>query len=257
PKQEKNLPASMPNLKGHTALDYPGWDLAIKDQQRADLWLKQFANYKQAGEMPTVQFVYLPRDHTWTLMSGRPAPPAMVADNDWALGRIVDAVSHSSFWKDTAIFVTEDDAQDGADHVDGHRTVAQIISPYTQTSKVDSTFYSTVSVLHTMELIVGVTPMTQFDATSTPMWRSFTATPNLATYSVEKPKQSMTARNPAHGPMAAICARLDFSHPDGVSPLIAAKACRLSMHGSLDGWPPKGAAQTGAYVSGSGGDGDD
>jgi YVTN family beta-propeller protein len=249
PKDDKNLPASMPNLRGHTALDYAGWDLNVSDQKRADLWLKQFASYKKTGAMPTVQFVYLPRDHTWTLWSGKPGPAAMVADNDLALGRIVDAVSHSAFWKDTAIFVTEDDAQDGADHVDGHRTVAQVISPYSQTGKVDSTFYSTVSMLHTMELIVGVTPMTQFDATSTPMWRCFTSTANLTPYTVKKPRQSLTQRNPVGGPMSAVCERMDFSHPDGISPLVATKACWLSSHGSLAGWPPKGVAANCSFLT--------
>ena len=255
PEKAENLPTSMPDLQGHTDLNYPGWDLSVSDQQRYLLWKTQFDAYEKAGEMPTVQFIYLPRDHTWTLQPGKLAPASMVADNDYALGKIVDRVSHSKFWEDTAIFVTEDDAQDGADHVDGHRTVAQIISPYTQTGAVDSTFYSTVSVLHTMELILGISPMTQFDATATPMYRSFTPTPVKEPYSVVKPDQSMTVRNPTHGPMAAICAKLDFSHPDAVSPVIAAKACWLSVHGSLDGWPPKGAAQTGAYVeSGSAGD---
>jgi YVTN family beta-propeller protein len=256
PKKEENLPTSMPNLQGHTELDYPGWDLSVPDQKRADLWLAKLKTYTQSGEMPTVQFVYLPRDHTWTLSPQKTAPAAMVADNDWALGRIVEGVSHSPFWKDTAIFVTEDDAQDGADHVDGHRTVAQIISRYTQTGNVDSTFYSTVSMLHTMELILGVTPMTQFDATATPMWRSFTSIPVDAVYNAVKPQQRMSQRNPANGPMSEICARLDFSHPDAVSPVIAAKACRLAMHGHLDGWPPEGAAQTGVYVEESEADDD-
>src|SRR5262249_59235665 len=105
-----------------------------------------------------------------------------VADNDLALGRMVEAVSNSLFWSDTAIFVVEDDAQNGPDHVDAHRTVALVISPYTQTGSVDSTFYSTSSMLRTIELIVGLPPMTQFDA-ATPMLATFADTPNAAPYS--------------------------------------------------------------------------
>ncbi len=174
------VPATMPGLAGHTDLDYSGWDLRYPDQSRVDEWLKDFSGFESSGQMPTVQLVYLPRDHTMNTASGQPAPTAMVADNDLALGRLVDAVSHSRFWPDTAIFVVEDDAQDGADHVDTHRTVAQVISPYSQLGTVDSTFYSTVSMLRTIELIVGVPPLTQFDAAATPMSACFSPVPEPA-----------------------------------------------------------------------------
>src|SRR5205823_8372017 len=142
-------------------------------------------------------FVRLPNDHNAGTTPGRPTPAAYTADNDLSLGRLVDAVSHSPYWKSTAIFVTEDDAQNGPDHVDAHRTISQVISPYTQTGQVDSTFYSTVSMLRTMELILGLAPMTQFDAAATPMSNVFTATSNTAAYSAITPAQSLTQTNGA------------------------------------------------------------
>src|SRR5262249_39664289 len=155
-------------------------------------WLKEFNAYKAAGNLPTVEFVRLPSDHTGGTAPGYPTPRAMVADNDLALGKLVDAVSHSPYWATTAIFVIEDDAQDGPDHVDAHRTAAQVISPYTQTAAVDSTFYSTVSMLRTIELIVGIAPLTQFDAQARPMTAAFTAKPDLAAYDAVTPSQSLT-----------------------------------------------------------------
>ena len=118
-------------------------------------------------------------------------------------------MSHSSYWGSTAIFVIEDDAQEGPDHVDAHRTVAQVISPYTQTGKVDSTFYSQVSVLRTIEQIVGLAPMTQFDAAATPMLNSFTDTPNMTAYSAITPTQDVHEKNPIPGPHFSIYASLD------------------------------------------------
>ncbi len=210
------IPTSMPNLAGHTDINYTGWNLKYDDQLRMDEWMQEFTAYKASGWLPTMEFVYLPQDHTMVTATDQPQPTSMVADNDLALGRLVDAVSHSQFWSSTAIFVVEDDAQDGPDHVNGHRTIAQVISPYTQTGAIDSTQYSTVSMLRSMELILGIQPMTQFDAAATPMYASFKSAPNLATYSAIVPQQSLTALNPATAPMAAYFAAADWSRPDAV-----------------------------------------
>jgi phospholipase C len=137
----------------------------------------------------------------------------MVADNDLALGKLVDAVSHSKFWASTAIFVIEDDAQNGPDHVDAHRMPAQVISPYTQTGKIDSTFYSTVSVLRSIEQIVGIGAMTQFDAAATPLTASFSSKPNLAPYDAVVPS-TLGEINGASAPMAAASQGMDFSQQD-------------------------------------------
>jgi len=207
---------SIPGLLGHTDMKYPGWDLYVKDQVRIDRWLKVFSGYEAANSMPTVQFVYLPSDHTFGTTPRARKPTAYVADNDLALGKLVDAVSHSQFWPSTAIFALEDDAQDGPDHVDGHRSIAFAISPYTQTGKVDSTFYSGVSVLRTMEMILGVPPMTQFDAYATPMTAAFTSTPNLRPFNYLPNEVSLTAKNKTTAPMAKASLSIDFAEPDRI-----------------------------------------
>src|SRR5215468_6188888 len=228
------VPTSMPGLVGHTDLQYSGWDLKLSDQARVDEWLNEFAGYLASGDLPAVEFVYLPRDHTMNTASGQPTPTAMVADNDLAVGRLVDAVSHSHFWPETAIFIVEDDAQDGPDHVEMHRTVAQVISPYTQTGAVDSTFYSTVSMLRTIELIAGIPPLTQFDAAATPMSASFSSTPRFQPYDAITPMTSLIATNPASAPMATLAATWDYSVPDRIPRRLA----NLALWKSLKGGQP-------------------
>jgi phospholipase C len=140
-----------------------------------------------------------------------------MADNDLALGMIVEAVSKSKFWAKTAIFVLEDDAQNGPDHVDSHRSPAYVISPYTRRSGIiDSTHYNTTSMLRTMELILGLRPMTHFDAAATPMWRAFTAKADTAAYSAVRPQHRLDERNPANAPMAAQSERFNFEEADRI-----------------------------------------
>jgi YVTN family beta-propeller protein len=211
-----------PRLAAHTDLSFAGYDLSKPDSvpdliqtgvnqpTRIAEWLKEFNAYETGGTLPAVEFVRLPNDHTAVNTIGAPTPRAYVADNDYALGQLVDAVSHSKDWGSTAIFVIEDDAQEGPDHVDAHRTITQVISPYTQTGKVDSTFYSQVSVLRTIEQIVGLAPMTQFDAAATPMLNSFTDTPNMTPYTVIKPTQNVHEKNPVNAPLADPNVTLDM-----------------------------------------------
>ena len=160
----------------------------------------------------------LGEDHTQGLQAGKYTPIAHVASNDQALGQMVEAISHSRFWKDTAIFVIEDDAQDGPDHVDAHRTVGLVISPYVKRNTVDSTLYTTASMVRTMELILGLPPMTQYDQNATPMLGCFTFTPDLTAYADLKPQVDLEARNPAEGAGATASAKLDFSGPDRADP---------------------------------------
>jgi YVTN family beta-propeller protein len=203
-----------PTLAAHTDPKFAGYNLGISDQDRFAEWKREFDGYVANGDLPTLEFIKFPRDHTCGTSPKCPTPQAMVADSDYAFGRLVDAVSHSKYWASTAIFQIEDDAQDGPDHVDAHRTVAHVISPYTQTGKVDSTFYSSVSVLRTVELLLGLHPMTQFDAAATPMVKSFTDHPDMTPYSVIVPKQPLDQMNAASAPMAAESARMNFSHED-------------------------------------------
>jgi len=231
PPMQPGIPTSMPGLEGHTDMLYSGWDLDYPDVERLKEWLREFAGFEKTGSMPTVQFVYLPRDHTVGTATGAFSPQAMVADNDQALGTLVETVSHSRFWKDTAIFVIEDDAQDGPDHVDGHRTVALAISPYTQTGKVDSTRYSTVSMLRTMELIVGAEPLTQFDALARPMRKAFTRRPDFRSFDALSPKVSLTEINAPDAPLAAEMRRMDFTRPDAADRHLLNEAIWQSVRG--------------------------
>ncbi len=147
--------------------------------------------------MPRLQIVKLPNDHTEGTRLGAMTPAAMVAENDLALGLVIEGLSQSKFWKETAVFVIEDDAQNGPDHVDAHRVVALVISPHTKRKYVDSTMYSTSSMLRTMELILGLKPMSQFDAAARPMHNSFTSKPDPTPYKHEIPATNINAKNVA------------------------------------------------------------
>ena len=183
---EKGRPVTtkLKALQGHFDPWFPTFDLDYPDVKRAGRFISELRRFEREGDMPRLQIVRLPNDHTHGVKRGARTPTALVADNDAALGQLVEAVSHSKFWTKTAIFVIEDDAQNGPDHVDAHRTEALVISPYTRRGAVDSTLYSTTSMLRTIELILGLQPMTQFDAAATPMFNSFQpqadATPYLA-----------------------------------------------------------------------------
>lgn len=189
--------ATVKALEGNFDPLFRGYDLDYPDVKRAERFLSEVRRFERDGEMPRLQIVRLPNDHTSGTRVGKPTPTAQVADNDLALGMLVEGVSKSKFWKETAIFVIEDDAQNGPDHVDAHRVVALVISPYTKRKFVDSTLYSTTSMLRTMELILGLKPMSQFDAAARPMYHSFQPTPEVAPYSHVVPKADRNAVNVA------------------------------------------------------------
>ena len=184
-------------LVGKFDPEFHGYDLNYPDQKRADRFISELNRFEKAGDMPRLQILRLGNDHTAGTKVGSPTPTAYVADNDLALGRVVEAVSQSKFWKETAIFVIEDDAQNGPDHVDAHRTVALVISPYTKRGAVDSTMYSTSSMLRTMELILGLKPMSQFDAAAAPMYHSFQKTADVSGYTHIVPAVDLTEKNKA------------------------------------------------------------
>ncbi|CRK81229.1 40-residue YVTN family beta-propeller repeat-containing protein [Neobacillus massiliamazoniensis] len=194
--------------------NYAGYMSNVNDMDRYAAWKKEFDQFVQNGKLPQLEVLYLPNDHTFGTTPGQFTPQAAVSQNDYALGNIVDAVSHSPYWKDTAIFVTEDDASGGLDHVDGHRSEGLVISPYTQTGKVDSTFYDQMSMLRSMELILGLKPMTQFDASAIPMLNAFTSHPNFSPYTVEQPQYPIDKINGKSAPMAMESKSIDFSQPD-------------------------------------------
>jgi DNA-binding beta-propeller fold protein YncE len=170
------------SLRPYTPAGYVGWNMSVPDQYRADYFLKELRQMEAGGELPNLTLICLPNDHTSGTSPGKPTPAACVADNDLAFGRIVEAVSHSRFWPETLILAIEDDPQDGWDHVSGYRTTAFCISPYTRRGAVVSTQYNTTSILRTIEQVLGVKPMNQFDASATPMRECFTSTPDLTPY---------------------------------------------------------------------------
>jgi YVTN family beta-propeller protein len=195
---------------------FPAFNLDIPDVERARVFIDELREFEQKGEMPRLILLRLGNDHTSGTSPGKVAPLSAMADNDYALGQIIEAVSKSKFWAATAIFVIEDDAQNGADHVDSHRSPAYVISPYIRRGGVDSTFYNTTSVLRTIGLILGLRPMTQFDAASRPFAAAFQAKPDLAPYAAEKPRIRLDERNPERNPTAARSQRMDFSEADRI-----------------------------------------
>ncbi len=187
-------------LVGHVAPNYLSW--GARDTENAAEFIREFdqyeANYDSANpdqRLPNYIVMALPEDHTKGTSPGAPTPRAAVASNDYGLGMIVDRVSHSKYWPEMAIFVIQDDAQDGPDHVDARRTVGLVISPYCKRGIVDSTHYTTSSMLRTMELLLGLQPMSQYDAAATPMYASFSDTPDLSPYTHLEPNIDLEERN--------------------------------------------------------------
>jgi len=191
-----NITAPLASLNKVLAKNYPPYSNAVPDVARAQIFLRDLARWEREGGMPHLIIMLLNCDHTFGTSPGLSTPSAMVADNDLALGQVVEGLSRSKFWPKMAIFVVEDDAQNGVDHVDGHRTVALAVSPYTRRGHVDSTFYSNQSMLKTIELILGLPSMSLFDLIANDMRASFTDTPDLTPYSHVVPKQDLYALNP-------------------------------------------------------------
>ncbi|CAN5488470.1 hypothetical protein BH11ARM2_BH11ARM2_08150 [soil metagenome] len=185
-----------------------------RDTEKVDDFLREMREGEKTGKWPALMVMALPEDHTHGFSPGALSPYAMVANNDLAVGRLIDAVSHSVFWKSTAFFIIQDDAQDGPDHVDSHRTVGLVVSPYVRRGGVDHTHYTTASMLRTMETILGLPPMTEYDAKATPMHNVFLATPDLTPYTLEPPRVDVEERNPKGTLLARRSSKLDFSEVD-------------------------------------------
>jgi hypothetical protein len=173
----------------------------------------------------------LPNDHTSGTSVGKLTPVAQVADNDLALGRVIEGLTRSKFWPQTAIFIIEDDAQNGPDHVDAHRSIAYVISPYAKRRAVDSTMYSTSSMLRTMELILGLKPMSQFDAAAMPMIHAFTAKSDFRPYQCKPVKVDLTARNLKTAWGADASKRMDFTKEDAADDIMLNRVIWHSIKG--------------------------
>jgi Phosphoesterase family len=214
-----------PTLMDHTTVTYvqkfrqaqAARAVRPRDTDLAQLFIEDFKEFEKSGKMPNFFIMSLGEDHTTGTTPGTFTPKAAVASNDVALGQIVEAVSHSAYWKEFAIFVIEDDAQNGPDSVDSHRTAGLVISPYTRRQHLDSTMYTTTSMLRTMELILGIPPLTQHDAAATPMFESFTNTPTLTPYQALPAQIDVTTRNTATAYGAKQSARMDWSDYDRIN----------------------------------------
>jgi DNA-binding beta-propeller fold protein YncE len=206
--------AAVPGLEGRVHPDYPGWDLSIPDARRVGIWLEEFRRFETDGNLPRLSVLWLPNDHTAGAKPGFPTPRAMVAENDMALGRLVEAISKSRYWKESAIFVLEDDAQNGPDHVDAHRSVALVASPWARHGAVDSTLYTTSGMLRTIELILGLPPMSQYDAAAAPMYGAFDREADPKPYAAVAPRVALDEKNPPGGADARASLRMDLDEAD-------------------------------------------
>jgi DNA-binding beta-propeller fold protein YncE len=228
---------TIPILRDHIDPQYHQFDLKYPDAQRAARFVAELHRFEATGDMPRFQVVRLGNDHTEGAKVGAWTPTAMVADNDLALGTVVDAVARSGFWPTTAIFVLEDDAQNGPDHVDAHRIPAFVISPYAKRHAVDSTLYSTTSMLRTIELILGLQPMSQFDAAAAPMFGAFTATPDVTPYAVRPAQVNMDTRNLADAWGAKQSGKMDFREADRADDFVLNEIVWRSVKGPRSPMP--------------------
>jgi DNA-binding beta-propeller fold protein YncE len=202
-------------LNAHTDHNFPTFDMSLEDVARFTEWKSEFDAYEASHALPQLEIVFFPRDHTAGTRSGSVRPEGMVADNDLAVGKLVEAVSHSPDWSSTAIFVVEDDAQNGPDHVDEQRSTFYLASPYA-TGGLQHAMYTQASVLRTIEILLGLPPMSAYDAGAAPLTAAFAATPNAAPFDALPAQVDVKAKNGATAYRAADSARFDFAHADAV-----------------------------------------
>jgi hypothetical protein len=232
PCQYVKTESDIPSLNAITDHCFPNFQLGVPDQYRVDTWLPVFKQQEKSGKMPGLSFMWLMDDHTMGVGEGDPDPVAEVADNDLAVGRVVDQISHSKFWKSTAIFVVEDDTQNGVDHVDGHRGPVDVISPYSKPG-VDSTYYTQLNMVKTIEQILGIKAMNQEDLAAEPMYNAFQAKPDDAPYDVQSNQIPLTLGAPGYSstlrvPMAKTATDEKDFKPQGIVP--------ASMRSVYDAW---------------------
>ncbi len=207
---------NIPALKDHFCENYVGWDMSIRDTVRFGWWKKDFEELLSASNVPQFNSIRFGNDHTEGLKVGRPTPKAHAADNDLAVGMFVDYLSHSPIWNESVIIILEDDAQNGPDHVDAHRTTAYIAGGFVKQGFVDHTMYSTSSALRTIELILGLPPMSQYDAAAEPMWRCFEKTASHPPFNSLPNLVDLNLKNTAETSMSRLSETFDFSKEDRI-----------------------------------------
>jgi YVTN family beta-propeller protein len=208
--------AAIESLKGHSAPYSPGFDMKIKDQVRADAWIKDFDSLVAIGAVPALNTLRISDDHTSGLQKGQYSPIAAVADNDLAVGRIIEHLSQSPVWKESVVFILEDDAQAGPDHIDAHRSPAYVLGPYVKRNTAVHTMYSTSGILRTIELILGLPPMSQYDAAATPLYACFTNKADETAYAAIPAKVDINERNVADNESSRRSSKFDLAKEDAV-----------------------------------------
>jgi Phosphoesterase family/Lactonase, 7-bladed beta-propeller len=246
--------ANYPTLVGHVCPRYSSWDLGEKDMERETVWEHDFDSLLAIGQVPRFNSIRFGNDHTSGMSKGAYSPSASVADNDLAVGRFIAHLSKSKIWAQSAVFILEDDAQNGADHVDAHRSTAYVISPWVKRGFVDHTLYTTSGMLRTMELILGLPPMSQYDAGAVPMWRCFSNTPDLTPYEALPNQVSTDERNLADNDLTRRSAFFNLAELDAVPEREFNEVLWQAMKGIGSKMP---APRRAAWITPIAGDGDD
>lgn len=246
--------ANIKTLEGHFCPYYTSWDESIRDTTRFYQWKREFDSLLAVNAVPRFNTLRFINDHTEGQRIGRPTPFAHVADNDLAVGMFVEYLSKSSIWKETAIFIVEDDAQNGPDHVDAHRTTAYVAGGFVKRKFIDHTMYSTSSMLRTIELILGLPPMSQYDAAAEPMWRCFSATPDLTSFQSVPALVNLNEKNIKKTPSARLSETFDFSKEDRIPDLVFSEVIWKAVKGEESVMP---APRRSAFVKITEEEGDD
>ncbi len=212
----ENRKANISVLDNHFCPYFVGWDLNVMDTARYYQWAREFDSLVAVNALPSFMSLRFPNDHTAGLSKGKPTPFAYAADNDLAVGMFLEHLSNSPVWKESVVFILEDDAQNGPDHVDAHRSTAYVAGPYVKRNYVDHTAYTTSGMLRSIELILGIAPMSQYDAGAMPLWRSFTATPDYTSFKALPSNIDLTDRNVAWNQLAEQSANFDFTKEDRI-----------------------------------------
>ncbi|MDX6258087.1 MAG: hypothetical protein QOJ11_4421 [Frankiales bacterium] len=245
--------SDIPSLNAILDPNYPRFDTDVPDQYRVDIWKQSFAKAEKANTLANLNLLWVPDDHTAGTSGTDPYPTAQVADNDLAVGRIVDTITHSADWKDSAIFILEDDSQAGVDHVDGHRAPLYVVSPYAKTNVVNSTYYSQLNVVKTIEQILGIAPMNQEDRAAEPMRDAFTDAPNFSPFN-QLPNQipltfGLANSTPGASPAANASAQAPAPAVPAAAKDIAAQWQGWSAHQQFGGGKPLADASNPAMLN--------
>ena len=210
---------NIPALENHYCKKYSGYNLDVTDNSRLEAFKKDLDSLITINAVPKFNSMRFSNDHTYGARIGKMTPTAMIAENDLAVGKFVEYLSKSKIWNETALFILEDDAQNGSDHIDAHRSTAYVISPYTKRKTVIHDMYSTSSMLRTIELILGLNPMSQYDAAAPSMWNCFTKTPDFTTFEHKEAQVDITEKNIANTNSAKQSAKLNLAEADAAPDL--------------------------------------